>query len=47
MNTEKITYYIQHPEFIELEETKIVLRESEAHIGDAYVVRMFAKKLGN
>jgi len=37
--------YYSNFEFIELEETKVVLNESKAHKGDAFVVRMFARKL--
>ncbi|PIQ08956.1 MAG: SAM-dependent methyltransferase [Ignavibacteriales bacterium CG18_big_fil_WC_8_21_14_2_50_31_20] len=44
-NIEELKKYYTNFEFIELKETKIVLDESEAHRGDAFVVRMFARKL--
>jgi hypothetical protein len=45
-NKEELKNYYNNFEFIELNETKTILNESEAHRGDAYVVRMFARKLG-
>ncbi|MBU0473905.1 MAG: methyltransferase domain-containing protein [Bacteroidetes bacterium] len=42
---EELKKYYTDFEYIELEETKIVLDESDGHRGDAYVVRMFARKL--
>jgi len=44
-NTQELKEYYSNYEFIELKERKIILMEGEAHIGDAYVVRMFARKL--
>lgn len=42
---EELKKYYFDFEFIELEEKKIILDESDGHRGDAYVVRMFARKL--
>lgn len=42
---EELQKYYTNFEFIELEEKKIQLNESDAHRGDAYIVRMFARKL--
>ncbi len=44
-NTEELKRYYPNFEFLELEDTKVVLNEGNAHIGNAYVVRMFARKL--
>ncbi len=45
-NIQELKTYYSNFEFIELEEKKIKLKECEAHTGEAYVVRMFARKLG-
>jgi len=42
---DELKKYYKNFEFFELEETKIVLDESDGHRGDAYVVRMFARKV--
>ncbi len=44
---EELKEYYNNYEFIELKEMKTELNESDAHRGDAYVVRMFARKLEN
>ncbi len=43
---EELKKYFQGFEFIEAESLKTQLHEGKGHQGDAYVVRMFARKLG-
>ncbi|MCF6270465.1 MAG: class I SAM-dependent methyltransferase [Melioribacteraceae bacterium] len=43
-NIQELKEYYSNFEFIELEDNKVTLKEGDAHIGDAYVVRMFARK---
>ncbi|MDA3860266.1 MAG: class I SAM-dependent methyltransferase [Melioribacteraceae bacterium] len=45
-SVDELMNYYQGFEFIETSDTKTQLNEGEGHIGDAYVVRLFAKKIG-
>lgn len=44
-STKELKRYYPNFDFIDLKAIKVILNEGNAHIGDAYVVRMFARKL--